>query len=137
MKQIYLYLKIFLFNFFSYTIINVCFFMGMVLEPTGRKGGGDGDIGIAMAVFIIVMQLFSGLISTTILTIISIATKKHPRRLAVFAYFVINSVLLLFFLWLISGERSMYECYLLCITGAIWISFSFFYSFLLKRCFKE
>ena len=133
MKRIYLYLKIFLFNIFSYTIINACFLLGIVLEPTGRKGGGDGDIGIAIAVFIIFIQLFLGIIFTTISTVISCA-----RKLAVSVYLVINSLLLLLFLYFIYiGDRSMYDYYLLCITVVIWISFSFFYSFLLKKYFEE
>ena len=135
MKQKYSRLKKFLFNIFFYIIINTCFLkgMGIVSRYMGNGGGGDGDIGIAVAVLIIFIQLLLGIIFTVILAVISCT-----HKLAVSVYLVINSLILLFFLFFIYMEPcEKYGYYLSLITGAILVSFSFFYSFLLKKYFEE
>ncbi len=129
LKRFLFHLKRFLFHSVAYLLINVAFIYGIKFisynEDVVRSG--DGNMDLFGAIMAICIQLFLGLVSSIVFSTI----RKHIHIIfIILAYVLINSLVLLFYIYINSG--GLFYSYIYTISKILILG-SIIYSYLLYR----
>lgn len=130
----YFQFKKFLFHGLAYILINICYWLGIKLVDNyidrDNIRSGDGNMGLFIALMVILFQIFIGIIISFILSF----EKQVVKIYKTLTYILINSLILLFFL--ICYMNDTYKELTYIILGVFVIG-SFVYSSLLRKYFSK